>query len=79
MDNWFDVCEFKRKWDSKKDFNMFVENWPTNYLVFANPPYSQTASCIFKAIIEFLKGVNVVLLIPYLSVASGKKLKNRLP
>ncbi len=77
MENWVDICPFKSDWDSKNDFNMFTESWPKKYLVFANPPYSQTASAVYKAILEFMKGVNVVLLVPYNSVC-GEGLKSKL-
>ena len=38
-----------------------------------NPPYSQATPAVYKAIHEFLRGANVVLLLPFSSIERGPK------
>ena len=46
------------------DFDAYTAtDWPQNYVLFLNPPYTQAAAAIFKALIEFMKGCNIVLLV----------------
>jgi len=58
---------------------MFLADWPTNKIVFCNPPYSQTAPAIRKGLIEYNHGVSSVILIPHTSVLGGLNLKCMLP
>ena len=40
-----------------------------------NPPYSQSSPAIYKAMLEFCKGKNVVLLVKYTSAVEAAKFK----
>ncbi len=71
----YDLCEFDEYWRESSHFNAFTADWPTNRICFMNPPYSQTSPAIYKAILEFSKGKNVVLLVKYTSAVEAAKFK----
>ncbi len=73
-ENLFDVFQYKTDWHPERVYNGFTAEWPKNFINFVNPPYSQSASALFKAQLEFLRGRSSVLLIQSKSV-QGDDLK----
>ena len=71
----YDLCEFNQEWTESSHFNAFTADWPTNRICFMNPPFSQTSPAIYKAMLEFCKGKNVVLLVKYTSAVEAAKFK----
>jgi hypothetical protein len=59
----FDPCVFRQNWSHDTHYNGLLESWHGDF-VFCNPPYSVGAKFISKGILEFLKGRNVILLVP---------------
>ena len=62
----YDLVRFNREWNPVRFINALFEDWPDCFL-FLNIPFSQTSPFMKKAVYEFGKGRNVVLLCPYLS------------
>ena len=60
------MCRFSPSWNRRDYFNALKEEW--SYFTVTNPPYSQTASFILKAVLEYRKGKNFVLIIPSISL-----------
>ena len=75
QDEWYDLCEYDESWDEARCYNFATAGWPTNRLCFMNPPYSQTSAAIFKALLEFCRGGNVVLLVKYTSALEASEIK----
>ena len=71
----YDVCPYKPNWTDGWDFDALAENWPAD-INWANCPFSYSQEFVNKALIEFMKGRSVILLLPYLSqvAATGKAL-----
>ena len=49
---------------------MLADPWPKK-LIWANIPFSHGQVCLYKAIIEYYKGGNIVMLLPWDSVESN--------
>ena len=69
----YDLCEFNENWSEASHFNFFTAKWPKYRICFLNPPYSQTSAAIYKAMLEFCLGKNVVLLVKYTSAVEAAK------
>lgn len=53
---------------------MLVDPWPKK-LIWANIPFSHGQVCLYRAIIEYYKGGNIVMLLPWESVESNDFMK----
>ena len=62
-DEIFDLCLLKEDWRQGFNFDALKENW-SHKVNYANVPFSQTKLFLYKALIEFLKGKNIILLLP---------------
>jgi hypothetical protein len=59
----WDPSRYYPQWSYKAHVDALSEPWHGDF-VFRNPPYSLGAKFISKALIEFMEGKNIVLLIP---------------
>ena len=62
-DELFDICPLREDWRQGFHYDALKESW-SHKVNFGNPPFSQAALFIEKALAEFLKGKNVILLLP---------------
>ncbi len=53
----------KEDWRQGFNFDAVKENW-SHKVNWANVPFSHTKLFLYKALIEFLKGKNIILLLP---------------
>ena len=63
-DHFFDPFLFQKDWNIRTHYDAFTALWRRDQINFCNPPYTQVAATIFKALIEFMNGCSSVLLIP---------------
>jgi hypothetical protein len=59
----FDPCIYLEKWSENINYNGLYEKWLGNFH-FCNPPFSIGSRFISKAILEFIRGKNIILLLP---------------
>jgi hypothetical protein len=74
-DDLYDLCEFNESWSERSHFNFLTADWPVGRICFMNPPYSQSSAAIYKGLLEFQKGKNVVLLVKYTSAVEAAQIK----
>jgi hypothetical protein len=70
----WDPCQFYPNWHHKTHYNGLNNLWQGDF-IFCNPPYSIGAKFVSKCLLEFLRGKNIVMLIPQQTAngAFGKK------
>ncbi len=59
----WDPCAFQPDWHHKTHYNALTHLWQGDF-IFCNPPYSIGAKFVSKCLLEFLRGKNIVMLIP---------------
>jgi hypothetical protein len=59
----WDPCAFQPGWHHKTHYNALMHLWQGDF-IFCNPPYSIGAKFVSKCLLEFLRGKNIVMLIP---------------
>jgi len=74
-DDLYDLCEFNESWSEKSHYNFLTADWPVDKICFMNPPFSLGSAAIYKGLLEFQKGKNVVLLVKYTSALESAKIK----
>ena len=67
----FDVCLFMEHWKNGINYDALSEEWSYK-LNWGNIPYSHVTAFLIKAIIEFLKGKNIVLMLPIGQLVNNK-------
>ncbi len=61
---YWDPVKFIRNWNCRDFYDALYQNWPLGCIVYVNPPYSECTEFLIKAAIEYLKGCNIILLLP---------------
>ncbi len=59
----FDLCLFQEGWNAEYYFDALFTEWPLR-MNWANIPFSHALPFLIKAFIEYLKGKEVVLIMP---------------
>ena len=58
-----DICCLRQEWRAGHFYNALVEPWPRKF-IFVNPPYDACRAFIWKALLEYFKGSDIILLVP---------------
>ena len=73
-----DKYRYNPLWKNDTCYNALVGPWRRYRFNFLNPNYTLGTSCVYKPIIEFLKGKNSVIVIPSTTVIASSPEEERL-
>ena len=67
MEDVWDPCLFREFFNMYQHFDALLKSWP-HRLIFLNTPFSIAALFLIKCLLEFMRGRNIVLLLPTYSL-----------
>ena len=59
---------FFKDWNTEHFFDSLFKDWPKNRVIYINHPYSLSGPFLLKTLMELLKGCNIIMIIPCISV-----------